>query len=127
MATHFVSSGSGDGYGEYRILVPQHFNDGRSVPPALRELIETTACDLFNGFTAARNLDGAWVDGGGRVLRDTNDEYRLASPEADKVIQFAYQVGVWLEQHAMYIRTPDNLVIIIGVGDLDESDDESHD
>ena len=47
-------------YGEYVLIVPLRFNSGERVPTALRQRIEGMLLDRFDGFSADRNIDGAW-------------------------------------------------------------------
>lgn len=91
---------------EYRILVPQRFNDGQPVSPALRERIEEMLFDLFEGFTAQRGLDGAWRASDGRVFPDCNDEYRFLARDEASAFAVALEVGLLLGQYAVYLGVP---------------------
>ncbi len=102
-------------YGEYVLIVPLRFNSGERVPTALRQRIEGMLLDRFGGFSADRNIDGAWRAPDGRVYSDRHDEYRLAAPDAGRVLVVAREIGDLLDQHAVYVRYPNNRVEIVRI------------
>ena len=102
-------------YGEYVLIVPLRFNSGERVPTALRQRIEGMLLDRFDGFSADRNIDGAWRGPDGRVYSDRHDEYRLAARDAASVLAAAREIGDLLDQHAIYVRYPNNRVEIVRI------------
>jgi hypothetical protein len=102
---------------EYGLLLPQHFNGGKPVPPDLRTHIEQLMLDQFRGFTVARGLDGAWLDPGCRRFDDCNDEYRLAVADEATFLAFAIEVGRLLEQFSVYVRCADGRAMILPTAD----------
>ena len=116
--TTTVTDSSGEAfarYGEYVLIVPLRFNSGQRVPTALRQRIEGMLLDRFDGFSADRNIDGAWRGPDGRVYSDRHDEYRLAAKDAASVLAAAREIGDLLDQHAIYVRYPNNRVEIVRI------------
>ncbi len=102
-------------YGEYVLIVPLRFNTGERVPTALRQRIEGMLLDRFDGFSADRNIDGAWRGPDGQVYSDRHDEYLLAARDAASVLAAAREIGDLLDQHAVYVRYPNNRVEIVRI------------
>ena len=102
-------------YAEYCLIVPLRFNSGERVPTALRQRIEGMLLDRFDGFSADRNIDGAWRGPDGQIYADRHDEYRLAARDAASVLAAAREIGDLLDQHAVYVRYPDNRVEIVRI------------
>lgn len=100
-------------YAEYCLIVPLRFNSGERVPTALRQRIEGMLLDRFDGFSADRDIDGAWRAADGQVYSDRHDEYRLAASNAGSVLAVAREIGDLLDQHAVYVRYPNNRVEIV--------------
>jgi hypothetical protein len=100
---------------EYCLILPLRFNSGEQVPTAIRQRIEGILLDRFDGFSADRDIDGAWRGPDGRVYNDRHDEYRLAASNAADVLAVAREIGDLLDQHAIYVRYPNNRVEIVRI------------
>ena len=98
---------------EYRLLLPQRFNDGRPIPLQLRGRLEQHMLAEFGGFTVIRGLEGATVDSHGRRCDDRSDEYRLATADEHGLLRWALEVGRLLEQESLYVGLPGGRAIIL--------------
>lgn len=101
---------------EYRLLLPQRFNDGQPVPPELRDQIEEQMLAQFGGFTVVRGLEGAIVAPSGRRCHDRTDEYRLATADEPRLLAWVIETGRLLEQDSLYLCWPDGRAMILPTG-----------
>ncbi len=64
---------------EITFLIPTERNSDREKhSPQLIEWFQGRLFDLFGGFTLAGEVNGAWTDQYGNVIRDTSQQYRVA-------------------------------------------------
>ncbi len=114
---HGTGDTAGVALSEYLLLVPTEFNSGSPVPRELRAAIERAMCDRFGGFRVDRGHEGAWIAPDGRRYDDVADAYILAAVDPTRMIAFAREVGALLDQHAVYLRLPNNRAVILPIDD----------
>lgn len=101
---------------EYEILIPTS-PSGEIATPTLSEDVQQLIIDSFGGFSIEGQCRGSWRDKNGRVHRDVNDIYVVASDSEESVLTVARAIGRLLLQTRMYVRLPGERVIMVDTDD----------
>ena len=89
---------------KFRVLIPQNYNDGRPVDPALLEFIEDVFVSIAGGWSSPGLVRGAWLDADGECRQDINRVYEIGvAPELmHRLSRLVRAIGQLLKQHSVY-------------------------
>jgi len=96
---------------EITFLIPTERNSDRAKhSPLLIEWFQGRLFDLFGGYTLAGEVDGAWVDQYGNVIRDKSHQYRVAveSNREPEVWDLLREVKGQFDQQLIYAAVTSN-------------------
>jgi hypothetical protein len=90
------------------IVLPTCYNDGKAVPLRDSAIAENAIIDIAGGFTAIRNVIGAYRMANGELCVEINDQYTIICDNAAKVEALrdvALQACKDFRQECVYFET----------------------
>jgi hypothetical protein len=101
---------------EITFLIPTERNSDRAKhSPLLIEWFQGRLLDLFGGYTLAGEVEGAWVDQHGNVIRDKSQQYRVAVEDGreSKVWDLLKRAKGRFDQELIYAAVTSNHVRLV--------------
>jgi len=98
---------------EYKFYLPLKLNNGKTVNKSAWLLVEKQLIESFGGFTCAGIVQGQWQSESGKIYKDHNKSFLIASKGKQKIVSFLKKVNSIFLQESYYLAQVSNSVDFI--------------